>query len=294
MHHAAGIGPMRPVLILLIVLSSALAGCAGEPAAKEDAEVFKAVETKATATTGVIRGVVLDDSYVPLADALVRLQDGVETLSTTEGAFVFEDVEPGSHFLEITKSGYALQQVNVEVVAGVDRPPVVKVLMPRDLSDLPFSELFQYAGFLQCGVGLGAAGVGRGVNPCAFAESVNTFDTAVRRPVDHIQAEMIWQPSSGVGDTLSIGIMNTTTLLPEDHVQVDGPSPQILRVAGDEMPPAHGDDYRTYLVRVFPGKSQPTLVVQQDFEIFLTQFYDQVPSEDWSFIEDGPWQDPTS
>lgn len=283
---------MRAALVLTLLVASTLAGCAGEAAPEEDVEAFDSVETRATDTTGVIRGVVLDESFVPVADALVAMQEGTETLSTAEGAFVFEDVEPGTHFLEVRKTGFATQQVSSDVVAGVDRPPVLKVLMQRDLTGLPFSEVFHYAGFLQCGVGLGAAGVGRGVNPCAVADSVNTFDTPVQRPVDFIQGEMIWQPTSGVGDTLSLGIMNETTVLPEDHVQVDGPSPQVLRVHGSEMPPAHGDDYRDYLVRVFPGKSQPTVVFQQEFEIFLTQFYDQVPSEDWLFIEDGPWEDP--
>ncbi len=283
---------MRVLWLLLGVLL--LSGCAESAAPNNEPEEFENLETKATDSTGVIRGVVVDATFTPLSAATVAMQDGRETLSDKDGLFVFADLEPGTYFLTATKAGYSTLQVSTDVVAGVDRPPVVKIQLVVDVSSLPFSELLNYNGFLQCGVGLGVTGVyGRGVNPCAFAASINTFDTFVQRPVTYIQAEMIWEPSSGIGDTLSIGIMNETTVVPEDHVQVDGQSPQILKVDGEEMPPAHGEDYRSYLVRVFPGKSQPTVVVEQRFEIFLTQFYDQVPTEDWSFIADGPWRDPT-
>ncbi len=283
---------MRVALLLfgLMILS----GCAESVPGSEDDGSFDGLDAKASDSTGVVRGVVVDATYTPIAGARIVLQEGTETLSDVEGLFAFSLVEPGTYFLTASKNGYTTQQMSAVVVAGVEKPPVVKMQLLVDTANLPYSELLNYNGYLQCGVGAGVPGVaGRGVNPCAATDSVNTFDTFVQKPVDFIQAEMIWEPTSGVGDTLSIGIMNTTTALPEDHVQVDGQSPQILKVAGEEMPPAHGEKYASYLVRVFPGKSQPTLVVEQQFQIFLTQFYDQVPRDDWAFINDGPWQDPT-
>ncbi len=267
-----------------MLVAVTLAGCAEEQVAEPEDEFSEDLGLEATDSTGIIRGVVVDQSIVPLADAKIELKgQDKETVSNENGEFGFADLEPGNYFLSVSKLGFGKVQQSVSVEAGVDKPPVVRILLESDPSSMPYTEIVVFEGYLQCGAGIGGVG---STNPCALADSVNTFDSYVNDGLNMTQLEMVWKGTNVLGDGLSIGILRPGTL--SNFVNSDGPSPRILPVSGALLEEEHGEGYESYLIRVFPGTSQPlSLVVEQRFTIYDTHFYGFAADEGWSFVEDG-------
>ena len=280
---------MRPILLASLLIAAVLAGCAEDPTspdASEDEEKFEEVEV--SDDTGAIRGLVLTPTIVPIEGATVTATPGgLTTTTNVDGAFTFGDLEPGTYFLEATKLGFNKTQSSVQVVAGDDRPDIVKLVLPENPSALPFTELRQWDGYLQCGAGLGPAG---STNPCAVADSdnVRVFE-AGGGPVDLVQIEMVWEGTNVFGDSLSVGLLRPGTL--SNFAGADSASPAIFQVGGEQMIEELGDDYTEYTARVFPGTNNGegvSVVLEQRFTVFATNFYGFEPDEGWSFVEDGP------
>ena len=90
---------------LALLLMATLAGCADESApAAPDEPAFDGFDLEATDDTGIIRGVVVDQAIVPIAEATVTLQSGEQTESNEGGAFGFAALEPGSCLLYTSPS----------------------------------------------------------------------------------------------------------------------------------------------------------------------------------------------
>lgn len=280
---------MKPILLASLLFAAVLAGCAEDPAppaASDDEEKFEEVEV--SDDTGAIRGLVLTPTIVPIEGATVTATPGgLTTTTNVDGAFTFGDLEPGTYFLEATKLGFNKTQASVQVVAGDERPDIVKLVLPENPSALPFAELRQWDGYLQCGAGLGPVG---STNPCALADSdnVRVFE-AGGGPVDLVQIEMVWEGTNVFGDSLQVGFLRPGTL--SDFAGADSASPAIFQVGREQMIAELGDDYTEYTARVFPGTNDGegvSVVAEQRFTVFATNFYGFVPDEGWTFIEDGP------
>lgn len=280
---------MRAILLLLSLIAVAFAGCAegNQPTLVEE-ETQADEELRATDTTGVIRGVVVDNAIAPIVGATVTiksLQLQAETLE--DGSFAFSDLEPGAYFLDVKKIGYTSVQSSATVEAGIDKPPVVRIQLEQDLESLPFATVDVFAGYLQCGAGIGGVGA---LNPCALTDSVNTFDIPAGPELNTSQLEMVWKGTNAFGDGLGLGIYNPSTTA-SDFVGVDGGSPLILRVAGEQIEAHYGENMETYLARVFPGADANvgtvTVVLEQRFEIFANHSYGFAFDEGWAFVEDG-------
>ncbi len=282
---------MRSILMLCLLVTTALAGCSDPaPVATNEEQTAVDEQLEATATTGVIRGVVVDNAIVPIEGVTIRILSlGLETTSLSDGSFGFSNLEPGSYFLEAPKLCYFKVQSTAPVEAGVAKPRVVRIQMEEDLASLPRSELMTFNGYLQCGAGLGATGAS--TNPCFAGDSVNVFDVDVSEPINTTQIEMIWEGTNVFGDGLDIGIHIPGTL--SNFVGSDGPSPRILPVAGSAIEEHYGPDFPSYTLRVFPGTStEASIVVEQPFTIYVTHFYGFAPDENWAFVNDGEHVDP--
>ncbi len=282
---------MRTLSLALILVAVTLAGCAeSAPADSGDELETKFDEIDVDDDKGAIRGIVLNPSIVPIEGATVSIKSlGIETVSNADGAFIFADLEPGTYFLGVKKIGFSPAQTSVNVVAGVDTPPIVKVQLQPDLESIPFTELSQYSGYLQCGFGI--PGVGS-VNPCFLSGSVNTFDVFVQRPVTASQSELFWEGTNILGDGLSFGHYDPSTTA-SNYIATDGPSPRILLVNGTLIESKNGPGYESFLLRVFPGTTSPSLVAEQEFEIINTNFYGFSPDEGWTFLENGKHPTPS-
>jgi hypothetical protein len=107
---------MRAVLgVAAMLLCMGLAGCGG-----------KAVVTHGTAgqpplppDKGAIAGLVIDDVYRPVPNALVLIESaGLTATSDGEGQFSFSGLAPGAYVLKVQADGHASAPKTVEVVAG--------------------------------------------------------------------------------------------------------------------------------------------------------------------------------
>ncbi len=275
---------MRSMWVMLVLVLVSLAGCADEspPVEPEDTQEADG-DLQATDDTGVIRGVVVDETIAPIAGVTIVITSvGAETTSLPDGSFGFSDLAPGSYNMRLTKLGFAPVTASATVEAGVDRPAVVRVQMAQDLESMPYSELLSFSGYLQCGVGIPGVGA---LNPCAFTGSVNVFSAGVQKPIDMTQIEMTWEGTNVLGDGLSIGILTPGTI--SNFARSDGPSPRILPVLGETIEGRYGEGYEAYTIRVFPGTTSPSVVIEQPFDIYVTHFYGFMASEGWDFLTQG-------
>jgi hypothetical protein len=212
---------MRAFVVLAVLGCLTLGGCsgAGDGAADEAAD-FDDTGVRATATTGILLGVVVDERIVPIEGAAVELTGAATEQALTtdaEGRFAFGDLEPGSYFIAVSHFLHAPAQTSAEVVAGEEEPPVVRVLLTRLFEQEPFSEASKFDGYIQCGY----------ANPQVSTQCVDDYTRfvvpgglapQVRELVDHrsyvsgvsggwqsIVLELVWEPSAqGTSDELFV------------------------------------------------------------------------------------------
>ena len=213
---------------MLVLLVVTLAGCSGGGSPSGDAADVPdgAPELKATATTGVIRGLVVDDAIRPLADATINVTGpGVATSARTgeDGFFGFQGLPPGTYFIRASRLAHDTLQQSVEVVAGVDDPPLVRIQLTFVPTAAPFVMALQYTGFAQCIVPGANVCFIANFYPCYVAQQAGqpctgnlTSDDSVFHLVDPIleqartpdwtQVEMLWDSTQAVTDWLSFRI----------------------------------------------------------------------------------------
>src|ERR1041385_4256377 len=151
---------MRVVACAGLVLILLMAGCSGSPAKKSaagpDQTNFDDLNVQASATTGVLLGVVVDEAIRPLKAAAIDIigPDGAARNETTdkEGRFVFSELPPGAYIIKATLLHYQPAQTSAHVDAGVDSPPVVRVQLNRLFSQAPYTEQVVFDGLLQCSI----------------------------------------------------------------------------------------------------------------------------------------------
>lgn len=87
---------------------------------------------------GRLRGVILNDNLVPLANVRVTLREsGVVAMTNAAGLFTLQSLPTGSHLLEATAIGYAPSRISVDVTELSDGPvDVVLKKLTRGLDTL--------------------------------------------------------------------------------------------------------------------------------------------------------------
>lgn len=300
-------------LALLLTAIVALAGCSNNPApaASQPDSGFDDFRAEATATTGIIRGVVVDDAIRPLANATITATPGGKTTTSNDnGLFLFGAMQPGSYFLQTAKAGYNATQTAAEVVAGVDEPNIVKILLVRNPGAVPNVEEIQLAGFITCGVAVVVSSVG-----CA---TVNLMADAIGDRVyfpfeftslpTWIQGELVWTHTQPAGGQMIWQIAGCAT--PGDtNPYCDGPpampSPALTFVDTERIN-EHADSIMDDGIQynIFGGPHATCtadtpytpygcgVTINQKFDIFLHHFYNFVPPEGWRFTNDGSPQLP--
>lgn len=219
-----------PVIALLLA-ATVLAGCSGGgKGPKESAGPdFSDLGLEATSTTGVIRGVVVDEAVRPLAGALVSTVGGDgkahNATSAVDGAFGLDGLEAGTYFLKVTKPGYRESQLSTDVVAGLAEPPIVKVVLAVDPTDLPYVAAFQYDAFIACSftlvlVSFAACGLAPDQTNNAFL-----VEYKMDKPPAWIQAEAVWESTQALGSSLSLSVTDFSTGTQIGVNGSSGPSP---------------------------------------------------------------------
>lgn len=278
---------------LLLTVAFTLAGCAdanADDAASQlrDSEQAAAdLPVAATAQTGVIRGVVVDDAIRPLAGALVELQGASSNTTSNEaGAFAFEDLEPGTYFLSASLDGYATVQQSVEVLAGVDQPEAVKILLAAIARGTPMVETHSAVIFVSGsgwvdgvgGVTVGGAGV--------LSDGNWNFEVAISPNGTVAQTELVWNPTSELGKESRAEGGTYTGNDGIDTETYTGPSPLIMLANATEGDETADNVY--YSLYVWPSGGVPAgLHFNQQVDAYINVFYNFQPSEGWSFVRDG-------
>jgi hypothetical protein len=285
------------------LLLTALAGCSdGGKDPVEDAD-FKDLDLKASSTKGLIRGVVVDDAVRPLAAAKVSVQSAagpLEAITSEEGLFGFDELEPGTYFIFASKAGFKGTQTSTDVVAGVEEPPIVRVLLSPDASFVaPYVETFVFDGFIECSAGAAIDDGNYGVeNACS--ESVGTVQPFTNSATfaEHqlagtpmwVQSETVWSSTQAVSSSLSVNFAypDDSELDGWKDLPVEGKSPLLNTM--DEETAAEYIKNGTLNLRVFPWTDSypgPIVSYQQRFTIFTHVFYGYQPPEGWRFTDES-------
>lgn len=296
------------VVLAVLACAAALGGCA-EGGAREGTPTDGLPSLAATATTGVIRGLVVDEAIRPLANVSVEARgpEGQSRTATTgaDGFFGFSGLAPGTWFLTAEKLAYLPAQQSVEVAAGVDDPSIVKLLLVFIPGEAPFYTEVKMEAFVQCIV--------PGANLCAIVNLYSCAlagycepvveDTsfirlhdelvALQRTPDWFQTEVVWQSTQSVSDGLSVRFGPQGGALSEQTDRVAGPSPLVMRVDR-----ARAEEWGTgtefgMVYEIF-GHMEETaaigslgFVINQRVSFFFHVFYGYTPPEGWQFSIDG-------
>lgn len=292
---------MRGLLLpLALLLAALLSGCqspdagpGGAGGAKGDTGGADEADDRreapdATATKGIIRGLVIDDAIRPVARAEARLAPGdILEASDDAGTFYFGPLEPGFYTVTVSKAGFHSLEQGVTVLAGVDEPPVTKFQLNADPGTAAFFEQVQWTGFIQCGIGTPVPGY----TPMACNIATGAYNEHVHvlpQVPTFVQTELTWKSTQALNNELRIIHRGTGG----EYAGIEGTNPVILRVAGDVLAERLPEDL-ALIADVFPTNSDPDLIVNQGFEVYTTVFYNFLPPDEWTFINDGPPTVPT-
>lgn len=315
------------VALGLLVAATALAGCSGGggdgDGGPDPAEGPPPLQ--ATATTGVIRGVVVDEAIRPLPNVTVQASGpgGASATATTgeDGFFGLQGLAPGNWFLAASKVAYESSQVGVEVVAGLDSPPIAKIQMVFVPGAVPFQVLIHYEGFLECAVPGANVCFILNFYPCLVQQAAGqpcsgnvTNDNSVfqiheqilsfQRNPDWTQAELVWESTQAVTDWLRIRMSANSpddgSGIDERNLVVSGPSPLMASLNASvneewELGVAEGlalesfaagNDMLCGLPNVGVNPCQG-VTLNQRVDFYFHFFFGYAPPEGWRFSADG-------
>ncbi len=161
---------MRGMTITLALLMSAtvLAGCNGK--ASLDNPGMTDLPPVA-ADRGAITGLVIDDRYRPVPDALVLLTPiGLTTTSDSLGQFQFSDLDPGAYLAQVNAKDHEAAPKNVDVLAG--EYTELEIEARRVFSDAGSVITQEYSVFIPCAADYVVNGI---IYGCIPDESGDTY-----------------------------------------------------------------------------------------------------------------------
>ena len=311
-----------PVLAALVLASAALAGCSGGGKKDgPDSQDFQDLGLQASSTTGVLRGVVVDPAIRPVAGASVTVSGPGSGTATTnaDGLFGFSGLAPGTYFVRAAKAGFNETQTSADVVAGVDEPAIVKVLLTPDPSKAPYVSTYIFEGFIECSGSFVAVGFAA-CSSAGFPNDKFSAQYPLDKPPQWVQSEAVWESTQAVSPGLDVVYSyQGADVLYTNYVEARGPSPLLLQAnesvaASADTGLGNGTDL---LIRVFNEPVEGTrppdpvggdncvdrpalggcatgvgVTVEQSFNIVTNVFYGFVPDPSWRYTVDGPYPVP--
>jgi hypothetical protein len=300
----------------MAVLALALAGCGEDPPSEDEVEV---APTDDALSTGVLRGVVVDEAIRPLADAVVSIRkDGhaiVEVATDADGNFGVQSLESGAYTVNASKPGYLSAEAPATVVGGDNLPPIVQIQLALAPADLSFVWPIVWNGQVACGVtpqnwcaGINLATGIDVFNDQSFKFLFDEFMAYERTP-DFLQAEFIWEPNTALPSYAFAATWASTwqeweeCLCTPNLFATEGGSGKILlqadRATFEELDVGFsrglgvGFSVGTGEDENLQDPSTYSVMVNQPFEGFFHVFYGCLPEEGWLFTEHGePTCDP--
>lgn len=317
---------LRPLLAVALFASLALAGCSdGGKASTDAAEDIDFGGVQATDTTGIIRGLVVDEAIRPLVGAEVALAESGQpnrtAVSGVDGQFAFAGLAPGEYFLTVSLVNYTTASAQATVVAGDNEPPVTKVLLQRLASSRPYVDTISKAGFITFGASIGITSIGSTFFG-GIGDDDAIWNVAFTQVPTWAQGELVWDQTQQAGGMLiwemvhggtndfhghretkespALAYWPTSDLLNEsanitadgiDYRFFGGPHPALApHSAGGPFPP---EDQCPVIPTVVLGNRNPCrfgfgLTFQQRADGYIHNFYNFAPPAGWRFTVDGP------
>lgn len=308
-------------ILLPALLLSLLAGCTGT--GLETIPDDNVPEVDATATTGGIRGVIVDNTIKPIKGAAIDLVNHNKTITTEDdGLFVISGLQPGSYLVKASHPLYATAQQNVEVVAGENNPPAVKFQLDRTIFAEPYLQTYAYEGFIFCSVntvGLLSEECGEGAGvPCEVpavgcqrvgGQDGNNvqFDVYIESEgLASIIFEKYWEPTSEAGNELYTPIGTNWVCDPTcswdslteydaelgENVTIEGKggSPQYARIDAQGINQSKIAPGVTVTMFTWAGSFEDPagVALSQRYQDYMTLFYYIPAPEGWSFVAGSP------
>lgn len=268
--------------VLLLAAAFAAAGCA-KPSGTQDATA------EPDAATGVVQGVVVDAGIRPVALANVSL--GINTTVQTDdnGNFAFPPVAPGTYVLRVEHPDFAIAESPIAVSAGVTTQAKVFLVPLRSPVPIHFTQDFH--GRVEAGLGvLNEFGeivldaLGQPNCQCKFEMPV---DVGLRS----ILIEAVWEdnvaPPPGYGPTLyawdvDIGPAQKTGAGPNPIYKVLVPGDFTVSDETGTHPLQNFTGITNLVIALYPDQTWPAF--QQDYDMYVTVWYNGLPPEGWTFV----------
>lgn len=288
---------MRAAAVLAVLV---LAGCASavkDPAQGSDGnDAFDGIAP--SATTGVIKGLVVDEAIRPVKDADIALTPGDQTaLTDGGGTFAFADLDPGQYFVLVSKPGYNTTKGSIFVEAAED-PSIFKIQIIRDVTRQPYVEAHKTTILTGAAVCVQDTCQRVILSGTAAGQGANKLSIAMRPGATVGQTEMHWKPTTQFGGN---GANFCVSWIPGPGDWVDdqmtkGPMPVVTRVNAT-MPGANGAIVEATLLECelqgAAGANPPIgILFAQPVDAFTHIFYHFTPREDWQFGRDGDYPVP--
>jgi hypothetical protein len=285
-------GPIALVLALAAAMS--LAGCAGESPAPVDVVLG--------AGRAVFAGVVVDEAIRPVAGAVVDVTDSGLEATTDEGGEFLLPVPIGDHLVEVRHASFAPVQQAISVPETGLRGFTLRLSLSA--SEAPYHVVTKYDGFVTCSLGISLifseeCGEGVGTPAGRVGKQANNairYDFQAESPsLKTVVVEQVWEPTSDAGREMLVVFATNWTCEPAcggDGVgegSMQGPSPLLLRADEADLAPHLADPATVFTTYTLARNdiSQVNVLLNQGFQLFVTQFYREAAPEGYSFVA-GP------
>jgi len=303
--------PWKIAALGVLVASMALAGCAGKGNSPGDTLGASAPTLAVTATTGGIRGVVVDDAVRPIAKANVAVSPGNQSAATdASGFFTFSGLAAGTYFLKVSAPLYSSAQQSVDVVAGVADPKAVKIQLQRLISQTPYIQTLKFDGYIvcslntpvllseECGEGVGVPCVAPPA-PCGRVggQSNNHIQWNIYMDspgVASLVLEQTWDATSDAGSELYTPIGTNWVCDPncswDSVAEMNGPSPLYSYIGPDLVNSSKIHQGMNVTMFTWAGSfdNPAGVAVNQPFTDFATISYYLPLPQGWSFVKGDP------
>lgn len=245
---------------------------------------------------GAISGVIVDEAIRPLEGVnITLLSENVTKATDDQGRFLFNDLEPGTYFLQVAafihqgRASYAAVQADAVVQAGA--AAYVRVLLSSlPVPQQPYHETLRFDWFNDAGV------------PAAdlYYEWANNYLLEGQLPPTCAHCSFEWMVSQPVAGLVLEGYWQNTvpdpTASTEFYYYLWGTEPEKSSTVEGNLPNgAEGhdgvhvddaallEDNSTAYALIVVGDIT-SVTVNQAAQIFVTNFYIAPPPEGWSFV----------
>ncbi len=309
----AGHGRIVRGPVPVIVIALLLAGCSQAPQPITMADVCEASACEATVTiedagptTYPVRGVVVDETVVPVAGAKVLLLQGHDPLGEVKtdqnGAFTFKGLSDGFYRLQVNREGYAQAETQLDIQGEPERMIRMQILSIPPI--MPIHTIVKWDGFVGASANIGGFSPIRGGTITLFGEQIDhsgrSFYDELMAPginPSWIQPEVVWESNQAAGDMLSLRLaarapneisrqVGTATAgsplvysMDAEAIHTHG----IGRATNVSMPKGIHTDLRAGSTNF----ASPSLAIQQPFTMYFNILYHITPPEGWMFVTDG-------